>query len=83
MTENYYDGKWRLIIEGSDATIDKLLSRGFEIRISKGEYMARWSFELPTDPLVFIGCNQEEIYSARAVAQVEMAYWQETRKAGS
>lgn len=59
MTKEYFDGKWRMILDGSDTAIDKLLLRGFEIRISKGKYMARWPSALPRVSLVFIGCLQE------------------------
>ena len=83
MTESYYDGEWRPIITDLDVAIDKLLSRGFEIRISKGKYMARWPFALPYYSLIFIGVSDDEVYGMYAIAQVDMANWQKTGKAGS
>ncbi len=59
MTENYFDGKWRLIVDLSAEAVDKLLSRGFEVRISKGKYMARWPSALPYTSFVFISCQEE------------------------
>ncbi len=59
MRENYFDGDWRPIIDISAIAIDKLLARGFEIRISKGKYMARWPLVLPRTSLVFIGCQDD------------------------
>ena len=58
MTKSYYDGQWRMITDISNAAIDKLLFGGFEIRISKGRYMARWPYAQPRISLVFIGCPE-------------------------
>ena len=74
MRENYYDGEWRPIIDLSDNAIDKLLSHGFEIRISKGRYITRWPFALPYYSLIFTSVPSDEVYGTYAIARSDMMY---------
>ena len=66
MRENYFDGEWRPVTNTSDAALDKLRSRGFELGADDaGRLMARW----PIGPaLTFSG--------------IPLAYWREEVRLG-
>jgi hypothetical protein len=62
--ENFYDGKWRPVLDLSSEAMNKLHMRGFEFGADdRGHMMARWPIDPEPHALTFSG--------------IPLEYWQE------
>ncbi len=58
--ENFYDGKWRPVMDLSNEAVNKLHMRGFEFGAdSAGHMMARWPVDPEPQALTFTGIPLE------------------------
>ncbi len=67
MSENYFDGAWRPVLDLTETATNRLRSRGFEFGADKGgRLMARWP--IAPDALTFTG--------------IPLDYWREEVRLG-